>query len=272
MKQNIIRTAAVAVLGILLMLALLPEKAEEERNTGIPVTVPPEEKRDIYIHVCSVDALRQRDGQYLVEVKLTLDSPGKPENMRMVTVFCGDQKRVFSLTKENFEDVHTVCFLAADQPETVRVEVRYHQTEAGLLLMSEGEGQLCGEAIAPVNGDRILLLSGGVPDASYQIYQVAELYELLSGMVVLNLKPTARELNTYAVRERYMTSLTVDEQGTACWNLTLEDVEDGVYLVTGEGEAHYVCLPQVDASGELISSVARLSLGDELQMQQNAQK
>lgn len=272
MKGGGMRLAAVILLVLVLVAGLLPGKREEKGDAEINVTAPYEENREVFVHVCAANAVRQRDGRYLVEVEFTTDSPGKLEIMRMVTVFCGDQKNGFSLTKQNLEEIHTVSFLTAGQPETVRVEVRYHQTEAGLLLMSDGEGQLCGEAAAPVNGDRILQLSGGRPGASYQIYQVAELYELLSGMVVLNVEPTAREREAYAVRERYSTTLTMDEHGAASCNLTLEGMEDGVYLVTGEGEAHYVCLPQVEASGQFKSSVVRLSLGDESEMQQSAQK
>ena len=272
MKGGELRLAAVILLVFVLVAELLPGKKGEKGDAGINVTAPYEENREVFIHVCSANAVRQRDGRYLVEVEFTTDSPGKLENMRMVTVFCGEQKTGFSLTKENLENVHTVSFLTAIQPETVRVEVRCHQTEAGLLLMSEGEGQLCGEAAAPVDGDRILQLSGGQPGASYQIYQVAELYELLAGMVVLNMEPTAREREAYAVRERYSTTLTMDERGAAICNFTLEGMEDGVYLVTGEGEAYYVCLPQVEASGEFKSSIVRLSLGDEPKTQQSAQK
>ena len=270
-KVRIIRTAVMIVLGMLLILMLLPGKAEE-KNAGITVAAPYGENGDVYVHICFANAVRQRDGRYLVEVEFTTDTAQDLTGMRMVTVFCGEHKKVFSLTKDNMEELHSVNLVTEDQPEAVNVEVRYHQTEAGLLLMSDGEGKLCGEAVAPVDGDRILQLSGGQPGASYQIYAVAELYELLSGMVILNLEPKAEELVTYAVRERLMTTLTADENGDAFCNFTQEGFKDGVYLVAGEGDAHYVCLPQVEASGEFKSAVARLSLGSEPEMQQSAQK
>ena len=267
MRKRILRSAIMAALGILLIAMLLPEKAEEEKDAGITVSVPAEEAEEVYVYICSADALRQRDGSYLVEVEFMTDTAQGFDGMRMVTVFCGDQKAVFSLTKENLDEVHTVSFAAADQPEEVKVEVRYHETEAGLLLMSDGDGLLCGKAIAPVDGDRVLRLSGGRAGASYRIYRVAELHELLSGMVVLSMEPSPEEMELYGVGERFVTTLILDENGNATCNFTLEGFGDGVYLVAGEGDAYYICLPLVEATGEFRGSAARLSLRED---QQNA--
>lgn len=259
MKDGMLRAAVMVVLGLLILGFLFPEKPEEEAE-GITVLEPCEETEEVCIHICSAVALRQRDGRYLIEVTFTTDLTGELKEMWMVTVFCQEQRQTFSLTKDNQNDVHMVSFLTPAQPETVKVEVRYHQTEPGLLLMSDGEGRLCAQTVAPVNGERILMLSGGEPGSAYTIYWVAELYELLSGMVILNLDPTAEDLDFYGVKERYRITLIADDKGDAYCNFTAEGLADGVYLVTGEAGACYVCLPQVEASGEFRSSVTRLLL------------
>lgn len=263
MKTGAIRLPAMFLLILLLVLGLIPEKSWQEEDTGIIVSRPCEENGDIDIHIREANAQRQTDGRYLVEVTFTTHAAYKLDNMRMVTVFCGEQSSTFPLTEDNLEDIHTVCITEAVQPESVRVEVRAHRTEGGLLLIADGEGQLCAEACAPVSGDRILLISGCRPEAVYEVYRVAELSDLLSGMVVLNLVPTAEELDTYAVPTRYMTSLTGNDKGAASCNFTMEGYDDGVYLIVGEKKACYVCVPQVEVSGAFRSSVVRLSFSDE---------
>ncbi len=262
MREAAMRLAAMGMLAMILFTGLLPGKTEKQEDAGITVTGTYEQE-EIFIYIRSANAQGRVDGGYLVEVEFTTDTAKSLTDMRMVTVFCGEQKSSFPLTEANLETVHRVNFVDVVQPETVRVEVRAHQTEEGLLLISDGEGQLCGSASAPVNGDRILRLSGACPGASFQIYRIADLSDLLSGLVILSGKPTVKERDTYAIPDRYATTITAEADGTISCNFTREGLQDGIYLAVGEREAFYVCLPLVEASGELRSSVVRLSLGDE---------
>ena len=94
---------------------------------------------------------------------------------------------------------------------------------------------------------------------------MAELHELLSGMVALSMEPSPEEMELYGVGERYVTTLILDENGNATCNFTLEGFGDGVYLVAGERDAYYICLPLVEATGEFRGSAARLSLREDQQ-------
>ena len=261
MKNFALRLTAMVVLGVLLLVALLPGKTPKRDAEEITVYQNPESE-EIYIHIRSAEARYLDNGNSVIEVEFTTDTAKKLTGMRMVTVFCGNQKLRFALTEENQEDVHRVSFLAAEQPEWVWIEIRSHETQAGLLLISDGEGQLRGSASAPVDGDRILYLSGSRPGAVYQIYRISELSELLSGELSLSEKPTVKERETYAVPERHATTVIADPDGTALCNFTREGLADGLYLAVGEGEDLYLCLPRVDASGELMGSILRLSLAE----------
>lgn len=260
MREAAARLGAMVMLVMILFAGMIPgepQTPDAEEATGSVV-----EEQEISVYIRKATAARQGAGGYLVEVEFTTHTPEKLTGMRMVMVFCGDQKSRLSLTEENQDAIHSSSFLLAEHPETVRVEVRSHQTEAGLLLISDGEGRLCGQASAPVDGDRLLYLEGGRPGASYGIYKIASLSELLSGMVALSERPTVKECQTYGVEENCVATLMVERDGTAFCNFSREGLEDGLYLVVGEGEAYYACIPQVDASGELRSSVTRLSLGE----------
>ena len=250
MKHRILRLVVAALLAGFLFFWLLPGEGGRRTELSAP-SVP--WNGNVNIHIRSAEAVRQSDGRYLVEVLFTTDAEKIPEDLLVVTVFGREQSVDFPLTEENLGDVHKVCFTEAVQPEQIRVEVCSHQTEADLLLLSDGDGQLCGEASAPVSGDRILTISGAASGV-YQIYWVADLSDLLSGMVVLNLTPTTRELEAYATGKNFVITMTADERGVASCNFTWTGFADGVYLAVGEGKAFYVCLPSVEASGEFRSS------------------
>ena len=259
MKHAAWRLTAMLVLGVLL-LGLLPGKKQYRETEEITVLRNPEPE-EIYIYIRSAKTRHQDDGNSLVEVEFTTDTAQMLSEMRMLTVFCETQSLTFALTEENQGDVHSVSFVTAEQPETVRIEIRAHETQPGLLLISDGEGQLCGYAEAPVDGDRILKLSGVRPGAEYQIYRIAELPELLSGELCLSENPTVKEQETYAVPDRHAVTLVADIDGTAICNFTREGLPDGLYLAVGEEDVFYLCLPRVDATGALISSILRIPLG-----------
>ena len=263
MKNMALRLTSMVVLGVLLFAGLLPGKTPNRNGEEITVHRNPEPE-EIYITVRSAKARRQEEDNSLMEVEFTTDTAQKLTAMRMVTVFCGKQKLSFALTEDNQEDVHRVSFLAEEQPEMVRIEIRAHETQAGLLLISDGEGKLCGSAAAPVDGDRILQLSGARPGAEYQIYRIAELPELLSGELCLSENPTVKERETYAIPDRHAITLVADSEGTATCNFTREGFADGLYLAVGKEENFYLCLPRVDATGELISSILRVCLGQKV--------
>ena len=269
MKNVVLRLITMVVLGVLL-LGLLPGKTQYRETEAIAVYSNPEPD-EIYVYIRSARARHQDDGNRLVEVEFTTDTAQVLTEMRMVTVYCGKQNLTFALTEENQGDVHRVSFLTAEQPETVRIEIRAHETQEGLLLISDGEGQLCGRAETPVDGDRILLLSGACPGTTYQIYRIAELPELLSGELCLSENPTVKERETYAIPDRYAITLVADSEGTATCNFTREGFADGLYLAVGEEEDFYLCIPRVDTSGELIGSILRISLGQKVQICKTSQ-
>ena len=262
MRGEAVRLAAV-MLVLLVLFAVLHWGNAGPQEDGSIIDTGPREPEEIYIYIRSAKSQRKTDGNYLTEVEFTTDIPGELTGMRMVTVFCGKQKTAFSLTEDNLGNVHKVCIPARVPPEMVRVEVWAHQTEKGLLLISDGEGQLCGCAEAPVDGDRILHLSGAKPGASYHLYRIADLSELLSGRVTLSSQPTVKERVAYALPDRYAATITAEADGTLFFNFTREGLPDGIYLALGDGEAFYLCVPQVEASGEFVSSVVRLSVGEE---------
>ena len=271
MKRGYIRIAAV-LLVILLLVLLLPEKKTDRKEENTVSSGASGEAQPVYIHIRCADAVRKGNGQYSVEVEFTTDVAVELERMQVVTVFCGEGQSEFFLTEDNLESVHRISFTEDFQPESVRVEARCYQTEKGLLLMQEGEGQLCGEATAPVNGDRLLWIFGGSVGEVYRIYRVAELTELLSGMVELNPVPTLRERIQYASEGDPAVTLVTDTTGNAACNFTREGLSDGIYLLAGTAEACYFCIPRVDASGALQSSQVWIAMEKDGSMQQIAQK
>ena len=258
MKHTILRLMIAALLAGFLFVWLLPGETGGKAEISAPSTLW---NGNVNIHIRSADAVRQADGRYLVEVSFTTDTAEDPSDLLVVTVFGREQIVDFPLTEDNMGDVHKVCFTEAVQPEQIRVEIRAHQTEADLLLLCDGDGQICGEAAAPVNGDRCLTISGAAAGAAYQIYWVAGLSDLLSGTVVLSLRPSARELEAYTADESYVTTMIADAYGNASCNFTQAGFADGVYLAVGEGKAFYVCLPSVEASGEFRSSAVTVCGG-----------
>ena len=263
MKHMALRMMAVAILGGLLLAGLLPGTGTKRNAEEIMVYAYPEPE-EIYITIRSAKARQLDDGNSLIEVEFSTDTAEILTEMRMVTVFSGNQKLTFALTADNQEEIHRVSFLAKEQPEPVWIEIWAHETQAGMLLISDGEGQLCGRTAAPVDGDRVLELSGACPGAAYQLYRIADLSELLSGELMLSEKPTVKERIAYAVPDRYATTVIADTDGKTVCNFTREGLEDGLYLAVGEDEDFYLCLPRVNASGELISSILRISLGQKV--------
>lgn len=259
MKHMILRLTIAALAAAFLFVGLL--SGETERKADIPVPSAPW-NGNVNIHIRSANAQRQADGRYLVEVVFTTDTAEDPSDLLVATVFGREQTACFLLTEENREKVHEVRFTEAVQPEQVRVEVCAHETEAGLLLVTDDDGQLCGEAIAPVDGDRVLALSGAAPGADYHFYRVAELGEFLSGTVKLSLRPTEQEITSYAINDNHVLTVSAEADGTASANFSQARLADGVYLAVGEGNAFYVCLPQVEASGELRASSVRICVKD----------
>ena len=268
MQRGLIRLSAV-LLSLLLMIVMLPERPKYEE---IRVTAENEVPDAVDIHIRSAVARDQGNGTYSVEVVFTTDMAGELEGMRSVTVFGDAQQHSFFLDGDNLEEVHTVCFTESEQPERIRVEVRFHRTEEGLLLMQEGEGVLCGEAEHPVDGDRFLRLSGGVPGEICGLYRVADLSEWLSGTVVLNWPPSVKERAQYAIRQRYAATVSLDKHGSGVLNFTREGLEDGLYLLEYGKMAMYICIPAVEASGTLCSSWVDVVLNENLKIQQDAQK
>ena len=87
-----------------------------------------------------------------------------------------------------------------------------------------------------------------------------QLPELLSGELCLSENPTVKERETYAIPDRHAITLVADSEGTATCNFTREGLADGLYLAVGKEENFYLCLPRVDATGELIGSILRIPL------------
>lgn len=258
MREGAFRLAATVLLVVFLFTGT-GEKTENREDPDITVSGLSHQDQ-IDIDIRSATAKRQTEGGYLVAVEFTTHAEKQLMGMRMVTVFCGEQKQGFPLTQENLDEIHRVCIAVQDQPGTVRVEVRAHQTEGALMLISDGEGHLCGEAAAPVDGDRWLRLSGARPCGAYDIYRIAGLSELFSGMVALSERPTVKEQEAYAVPDRYALTLTAEADGSLLCNATRQGLGDGIYLAVGQGEYFYFCLPWVEASGQLISSVSCICL------------
>lgn len=251
---------------------------------------------DSTLHIQSAKAEKKEDGTFHVTVEFTTTADWNPGDQMTVTVFCEDQHRSFPLTAENMGDVHCVIFENVVKPENVRVEINGYQTAADVFLF-DGSGNrdatqsLVGyddstlpvhaEATTHISGDRILNIhkytpanqsgsandgtdvevgSGYTPLANveFEIYRVADLSDLLSGLVVLNKTPTAEEINRYKVSENYITTLVTDGAGFASFNFSEAGYSDGVYLVVEKdnpavavkAEPFYVSLPTTNPNGD----------------------
>lgn len=196
------------------------------------------------VHIRSAQAVHQADGTYQVRVLLTTDATVHPGEALEISVSCADQRQSLPLTADTAGEVHSLEFSLSEQPEEVRAAVG----------RSEGE-PLGADTAAPVDGDRRLILQGAAPGAVYRLCLVAELWQVLSCPLELCPDPEAATV----APDSPGATLTADSEGNASLNLTRAGLPDGLYLLEGEGKSQYVCLPRVDASGELLSSVVTVS-------------
>jgi hypothetical protein len=97
-------------------------------------------------------------------------------------------------------------------------------------------------ASAEPSTERILRIYG---EGRYEIYAVADLMDVLFGVIRISREPSPEELTRYVRPERRVAVLNTRE-GTAEWNLSRERMEDGVYLVLGGETPIYVCVPSGD--------------------------
>ena len=92
------------------------------------------------------------------------------------------------------------------------------------------------EVTTHVAGEPVLEIDAASP-GEVDIYRVAQLWELLSGVVT----PDPADTGAYKTDENRVASLTLDETGCARVELPAE----GVYLVSGT-EDTFVCVPAPD--------------------------
>ncbi len=239
---------------------------------------------DSTIHIQSARAAAQENGTYQVTVEFTTTATWNAGDELTVTVFCENQNTGFPLTGENMEDTHIVTFANILQPEEVRVEINGCQTAEDVFLFEPSgnreESQFLvgsddstlpvhAEVTAPIAGDRILNIFKFTPDeeqadggaelsnVAFEIYHVAAMSDFLSGNVVLNKTPTARELEIYKVSGNYVTTLITDGSGSASFNFSRAGCADGVYLVVEQEnpavslktEPFYVSIPTTNQEG-----------------------
>lgn len=251
---------------------------------------------DSSIHIRLARAEVQQDGTYQVTAEFTTNADWNPGDSLTVTVFCEDMHTSFPLTQENMGDTHSVSFSGILKPDMLRVEINGYQSAADVFLF-DGSGNrdatqsLVGyddstlpvhaEASTHISGDRILNLHkytpaepSGIPadgteaepgsgytplaNVEFEIYRVADLWELLSGAVVLNKTPTGPELAQYKVSENYITTLITDGAGFASFNFSRAGYDDGVYLVvekdnaavSQKAEPFYVSIPATNPEGD----------------------
>lgn len=100
------------------------------------------------------------------------------------------------------------------------------------------------------NHDRILRIHTDSADAVFEIYEVADLLDVLFGVVKISREPTAPERARYQTESHLVAAVAADKTGEAVLDLTAAGLEDGVYLVVGQGEPFYVCVPGADAEGD----------------------
>lgn len=118
---------------------------------------------------------------------------------------------------------------------------------AGLLVI----GMLPVRAAGQGEYDRMLKLHTDKTEASFQVYAVADLLDVLFGVEEISREPTPGEQERFCVPENLVAELVTDRTGAAEMNLTEMGLEDGVYLITwGTGEGTYVCIPAPDPDGE----------------------
>lgn len=207
---------------------------------------------DNSLHIRSAVTERMPEGTYRTQIEFTTTATLVPGDELTVTVFCGDSQKSFPLTENNMEDVHRVVFTHGERAEEVRVEVNGYQQGEGVFLFApsgapgdapllagwhSGRLPVHAEVMAPVAGEPVLEIDAASP-GEVDIYRVAQLWELLSGVVT----PDPADANAYKTDENRVARLSLDETGCARVELPAE----GVYLVSGT-EDTFVCVPDRDA-------------------------
>lgn len=89
-------------------------------------------------------------------------------------------------------------------------------------------------------------------EGEFEIYQVADLLDVLFGVVKISREPTFQEITRYYIPEKRVASIK-SEEGVASCNFSAANLEDGVYLVVaagGETDPFYACIPAPDLDGE----------------------
>lgn len=218
---------------------------------------------DNSLHIRSAVTERMPEGTYRTQIEFTTTATLVPGDELTVTVFCGDSQKSFPLTENNMEDVQRVVFTHGERAEEVRVEVNGYQQGEGVFLFAPsgapGDAPLLAgchsgplpvhaEVMAPVAGELILDIRRGSP-GDVEVYRVAELWELLSGVVT----PDPADTGAYKTDENRVASLTLDETGCAVVNLSRSGYAEGVYLISSADagtEDTLVCVPAPDADGE----------------------
>lgn len=200
---------------------------------------PSERRREPSVHIRSAEGVRQENGTYRIYVTLTAETTVNRGEQTELTVFCGDEHQSILLTRDAAAEVHSLEFRSEVQPEAVRAVL-------------EGAE----DAVSPVDGERVLTIQGGTPGAQYELKLVAELWQVFSCPMELCPEPE----RAIVPSDSPGAFLEMDSGGYAVLNLTQVGLPDGLYLLKGEGEVRYVCLPRVDAAGDLLGSTVTIAV------------
>ena len=219
---------------------------------------------------------QKEDGSYTVAVSFRLEASIDGNDALTLSAHCAGQSQKVDLTEAGsyqftFRDLE-------DRPE-VRLVAEGIQTGGDVYLFDAVGDRAASQSMVGyddsvlpayaellVTPNRVLNIfkttgeaEGRIPlaDISFQIFRVATLSQLEKGQVVLGEKPTAADIEKYAVPSGLVTTLTTDAAGFASFDLTKNGQPDGVYLIVelpnaataGVVEPFFVILPGTTEDG-----------------------
>lgn len=220
-------------------------------------------------------AAKNEDGTYTITATFTVNTTVGTGDALNLSASCDGQVQSVELLSGG---QYAFTFENVSDRKEVKLEINGYQVGGDVYLFdATGDRDTSQSMIGydnsrlPVHGevvatpDRVLNIykttsdAGKMPLANieFEVYQVATMKQLESGVVTLGEKPTASEIETYK-KNPLIAVLKTDVQGFATYNFTENDMPDGVYMIverystatTGPVEPFYIIVPGTTESGD----------------------
>lgn len=221
-------------------------------------------------------AVKEADGTYTVTVTFDVNTQIDVGDQLTLRATCGETVYEESLKS----GASTITFTGLKEAKEVKLEINGYEQGGDVYLFDAVGDRTASQSMIgyddsrlPVHGevivgpDRVLSIlkttsqdDGSIPLANIQfdVYLVATMEEIETGKVKLSEKPTAEEAEGYKNKEKLVTTLTTDAQGTAVYNLTKNGWPDGVYMIVeqfsaatlGPVDPFFAAVPATNESGD----------------------